>query len=553
MAHRFDDLDDRLPVLVGVGTYPADAATTAAARDGERDVHHLDVLVAAARAALSDAGTAVRTVVDVDVTALAAAIDTISVTEGNWSMKDPAALVAGAIAATRARTVRVDVGVPQSSPLRAFASQILGGEFDVALVVGGEAKATAQRVARAGGTLTDPVEADGTFADEVWSPTGELVCESEIEIGMWDPVQQYACIDNALGHAEGRTIDEQLDEVAALWQRFNAVAADNPLAWFPEPRSAEFLRVAGPGNRPLAFPYAKWHSTQWSVDQGAALLLCSVGAARRLGIDPDRWVFPRVLVDSSSSLSMTKRAEPHRWPAMKVLGDAASAHIGRPLDEVEVVEFYSCFPAAVRVQQRELGFSPDSTPTITGGMPFAGGPFNNFSYQSTAAVAQRLRDRSAAAAESACGGSPGRSADPSAGVAVDPGAGGANEPEGASRGVEGLVTTVSGLLTKPGIAIWSTEPDSAPLFADLGDDAAAATAAVDSVAHHDGDATVVTATVINAGTDAASAFVVADLADRPGVRWVGVSAVPAVIDAIVSGTLVGRTVRITDTVCDLAD
>ena len=77
------------------------------------------------------------------------------------------------------------------------------------------------------------------------------------------------------------------------------------LAAFPTPRSVEFLRSAGPGNRPLASPYAKWHSTQWAVDQGAAMVLCSVGVARELGIATSRWVFPQVALESSFSLSLT--------------------------------------------------------------------------------------------------------------------------------------------------------------------------------------------------------------------------------------------------------
>ena len=40
---------------------------------------------------------------------------------------------------------------------------------------------------------------------------------------------------------------------------------------------------------------------------------------------------------------------------MKVLGAAAAARIGRAVAECEHVELYSCFPLAVRVQQRELG------------------------------------------------------------------------------------------------------------------------------------------------------------------------------------------------------
>ena len=109
------------------------------------------------------------------------------------------------------------------------------------------------------------------------------------------------------------------------------------------------------------------------------------------GIAADRWVFPLVGLESSHAVSLLCRREIHAWPAMEVLGATAAARIGRPVAEVEVVEVYSCFPAAVRVQQRTLGLPTDGTPTVTGGMAFAGGPFNNAVFQSMAAVVPRLR------------------------------------------------------------------------------------------------------------------------------------------------------------------
>src|SRR5690606_34657014 len=309
----------------------------------------------------------------------------VAVPQGNWAYTDPGRLVAERLRLRQARSVLVEIGVPQCTPIRVAAERIAGGELEVALVVGGEAKATQQRVARAGGELCE-TDQEGREPDERWVPEGELMAEPEITAGLWDPVAQYACIENALRAAEGRTVEEHLDEVAALWARFNAVAAGNPLAAFAEPRDEAFLRAAGEGNRPLAFPYAKWHSTQWSVDQAGALLLCSAGTARAAGVPPERWVVPRVVLESSASVSLSRRTELHRWPAMRVLADAAAHHLGRPLDRVEHVELYSCFPSAVRVQQRELGLPLDGTPTVTGGMAFAGGPFNNFTYQATAEV-----------------------------------------------------------------------------------------------------------------------------------------------------------------------
>src|SRR4029079_15292741 len=106
--------------------------------------------------------------------------------------------------------------------------------------------------------------------------------------------------------AEGITVDAHRREIAELWSRFNEVARTNPEAAFPEPMSAETLLEFGPDNRPLAFPYAKWHASQWTVDEAAALLLCSVEAAERFAVDRSRWIFPLVGVESSAALSVTK-------------------------------------------------------------------------------------------------------------------------------------------------------------------------------------------------------------------------------------------------------
>ena len=492
-------LDPRTPILVGVGT--SSRPTDAAASDGESDIEPIDLMVESAVAALADAGGR----------GLAERLGSVAVPVGNWSYADPGRLIADRLGARSASTVRVEIGVPQQTPVRVAVERILAGELDAALVVGGEARATQSRRARAGLAAIE-VDQGAAEPDERWSPEGEIVSQAEIEAGMWQPVEQYACIDNALRVAEGRTVDEHLDEIAQLWHRCNQVARTYPGAAFPEPRDEAFLRVAGRGNRPLSFPYAKWHSTQWAVDQAGAMVLCSVGVARSLGIPEDRWVYPQVLVESSSSVPLSKRAELHRWPAMRVLGDASEAHLGRPLARIEHAEVYSCFPAAVRVQQRELGLPLDGTPTVMGAMPFAGGPFNNFTYQSTAAIVRRVR---------------------------------------AEPGSLGMVTTVSGLLTKPAIAVWSTDPGPGCLVADLVDEATAATGVpLDATHDHRGDGVVATCTVTYTGDEPSSAFVIADL--DATTRWVGTSTEPELWASVERGDLIGRRVRIDGGTCSLA-
>ena len=499
MRHEPGTLDPRLPILIGVGAahHVPDAG---AGDDPDTLPDPIDMMESAARSAIEDTGAGGH------LGQLLARIGTVAVPTGNWAYGDAARLVADRLGCRSAHTIRVEIGVPQHAPVAAALAAVAAGTIEAALVVGGEAKASQLAVQRAGGGPAGTTP-DGQVPDECWQPQGEIMAEPEIQVGMWDAVAHYACIDAALRHAEGVSVATHLDQIAELWHGCNQVATSNPDAAFGEPRSREFLRAAGPGNRPLAFPYAKWHSTQWAVDQAAAMVVCSVGLARELGVPTDRWVFPQVALESSSSVSLTKRAELGRWQAMEVLGDAASRHLGRPLSQVEHVELYSCFPAAVRVQQRELGLPLDGVPTITGSMAFAGGPFNNFSYQSTHAMVGRLR--------------------------TDPGS-------------LGLVSTVSGLLTKPALAVWSTEPGPL-LLADLGERAAAATPTRQVTGSASADARIATLTVTYDGSEPVSAFVVADLLD--GRRWIGTTTDPGLLADGVRTELIGSSVHVEGGTC----
>jgi len=472
-------LDPRTPVLVGVAAVDAASAGLADPITPEA------LMVAAARAAADDAGAP----------GLLSRVGWVVVPEGSEPIDDPARTVADEVGAT-ARTALVHVGVTQHAPVHLALERIRSGQLDAALVAGGETRASRSRVRRAGGEFPTPPA--GT-PDEPLRTDAELMAQPEIDAGMWSAVEHYACIEAALTHAEGRTPAESAEQVDALWHRFEDVARANPLAAFVGNRNDDLL----------AHPYSKWHSTQWNVDQAAALLLCSVETARAVGVPEDRWVFPRASLSCSLGLSLSRRADLHRWPTMGVLGQTATAHLGRPPSEWDVVDLYSCFPAAVRVQQRELGLDPDGTPTATGGMAFAGGPFNNYTYMSTAAVVEELRSSGAA----------------------DP---------------LGMVTTVSGLLTRGAMVVWSTEPGEL-LVDDVGAAADAATPTVPVTGEHRGTATVATATATPFRT-----YVLADLAD--GTRWVGTTEDPALTELVTdlgSGP-VGVRVKVDAATCTLA-
>jgi len=144
-----------------------------------------------------------------------------------------------------------------------------------------------------------------------------------------------------------------------------------------------------------------------------------------LGLDRDRFVFPLATAESNAMVPLSARPQLHRSPAVKHVGRALEAAAGRPLADVEHLDLYSCFPIAVRIQQRQFGIHRTKQQTVTGGMTFGGGPLNNYVLQSTAKMAEVLR---------------------------------------ANPDATGLVTCVSGMLTKFAGALWSATPPTT-LFA----------------------------------------------------------------------------------------
>src|SRR6185295_5046312 len=136
---------------------------------------------------------------------------------------------------------------------------------------------------------------------------------------------------------------------------------------------------------------AKLHNSQWNVDQAAGLIFCSVAAARAAGIPESKWLFPLVVADANRMIPLSERAEMHRSYGFRAAGQQALAHTGMSIAEVEHFELYSCFPIAVRMQARELGLPEGRSLTVSGGMPFAGGPLNNFVLQAMARMTEVLR------------------------------------------------------------------------------------------------------------------------------------------------------------------
>jgi len=215
----------------------------------------------------------------------------------------------------------------------------------------------------------------------------------EARHGLDRPINIYPIFENALRARDGRSLPDHAARIGALFERFTEVAAENPHAWFPTRRSAEELTTVSDRNRMIGFPYPKLLNAIMEVDQSAGVLIASVAKARALGVPEDKWVYLHGCADAADLWFPLDRQNYHSSPAMRLTGKLALEMAGIGLDQIDYIDLYSCFPVAVEIGAEELGLALDDPRglTITGGLPYAGGPGNNYAMHSIAAMQAKLR------------------------------------------------------------------------------------------------------------------------------------------------------------------
>ncbi|MCU1397833.1 MAG: hypothetical protein JWN62_942 [Acidimicrobiales bacterium] len=368
-------LDPRTPVLIGCGQYAQHVETVAEALDP------VEMMCRAIHSAADDAGLA--EIPHPDAVTVVALL--------SWRHGNPALLIAEQLGLLPTHTALTTHGgnSPQSLVNRT-ALQIQAGEVDLAILTGGEASRTRSRAKQQGVELDWPTAP----ADQVPETVGEDLAmshEAERALGIYAPVQIYPMFETAIRNAAGRTVDEQRVVASELWSRFSAVAAANPNAWMQIERSPEEIRTATPRNRMIGFPYTKYMNSNNDVDMAAGLIMCSVAKAEALGVPRDRWVFIHAGTDCHEHKYISNRWSFASTPAIELGGRMALELAGMTIADIDIVDLYSCFPSAVQLGARSLGLALDRQLTRTGGLPFAGGPWNNYVMHAIATVMNDVR------------------------------------------------------------------------------------------------------------------------------------------------------------------
>ncbi len=374
-------VDDRTPVVVGVGQLTL--------RCDERDdaLDPVAMMVEAAQRAARDSGGAVLP-----------AVDSVRVVHSrSWPAGDPGARVAAALGIRPRQTAMTTAadGSVAGMLLAHTADDIARGALDTALVVGGEAWYSLTKHRRAGTEPPWTVD-DGRPTTVIGTPlpvAPELAAlRKYLRPGTPLAPVAFALVEDARRRTLGHSAPDHAKHLGRMGERFAAVAATNPNAWDRSGPDAARIATATADNRWVCTPYTKLMCSNEMVDQAAAVLMCSAARARALGIPAERWVFP-VAAAEATGPALTRRADLGASAAVRAAGQALWATTGRGPDEADLVDLYSCFPAAVAVQAGELGLDTERDLTVTGGMRFAGGPWHSYPLHAVAVSIEQLRAR----------------------------------------------------------------------------------------------------------------------------------------------------------------
>jgi len=218
-------------------------------------------------------------------------------------------------------------------------------------------------------------------------------CETEHIHGLSLPSTCYPMFENALRRRYGRTLLQHEQKIGELMSRFSQIAAQNPQAWFQESFTPEEILAVSDANRNTAFPYTKRMNAMLMVNQAAALIVASEEQARKMGVAPSKWVYMHGYGEAADHWNILEREGYGFSPAIDIVGRTALMQAGLTIADIDFFDLYSCFPVAVEVTRDMLGIAEgDNRPlTVTGGLPYFGGPGNNYVMHAMAQMVDLLR------------------------------------------------------------------------------------------------------------------------------------------------------------------
>tara|TARA_R110000782_G_scaffold14096_3_gene42430 strand:+ start:406 stop:1935 length:1530 start_codon:yes stop_codon:yes gene_type:complete len=378
------------PILVASGQYVFRGEITA-----ETAMSPVDIAAKAAISAINAAGAKSDLASEIDTIAfIRGFVDSVPGGKGPFGISNniPRSLAKRIGADPETAIYGREGGHSPQRFVNEFAEKIASGEMSLGLIAGAEATGIMKQANRAGLSLDWSETIDGQLDDRGchW-----LFTPHEVAHGITFPTQVYPLFENAWRARHKLSVGEHRQLASELFAKFSDVAANNPYSQFPVARSAEFLNTVSAENYWVASPHTKWMVAQDAVNQGAALLMCSVDKAIEFGIPESQWVYLHSYADVDDRY-VSARPDLAVSESMKLTLSGVLNAAGKTISDIDVLDIYSCFPIAVLAacEAMDLDWNIDRDLTVTGGLPFFGGAGNNYSTHAIASLTDKLRETS---------------------------------------------------------------------------------------------------------------------------------------------------------------
>ncbi|GAB7359019.1 hypothetical protein MBLNU230_g5092t1 [Neophaeotheca triangularis] len=378
------------PIIVGVGDY---INRSKKAYDA---MEPLQLMFRAVTNALQDTGLSSD-----KIKSLQSQIDSIDVVKTwTWPYPDLPGSLATKLNANPKRKFYSDHGGNQ--PAKLFdeaARRVSRGESEVCVVTGGEALASLSACAAAKQLPPPGWEPlpKGTSVNEVFSPTtAGLQQNLGSKHGVGNPIHVYPLYEAGLRAHRGQSLKANNDESAELYAEFADVAAGNEFAWTygGERETRESIGEVGGRNRMICSPYPLLMNAFNNINLAGACIVTSTAGARELGVPESKWIYALGGAGTQDADYFWHRPDFHSSPAICRSLDAGLLVSGLSKDDIDLFDFYSCFPIVPKLACRHLGLpmtGGEKPITLLGGLTSFGGAGNNYSMHAITELVRQLR------------------------------------------------------------------------------------------------------------------------------------------------------------------
>lgn len=375
MTHLQPEQSSVRPVIIGVGQYVDDGS----------QLEPVDLLMRASKVALEDSGVP---------TLSKLVTDCIIINILSWRYRDPGSLLAHKLGlANWPRSYHTTAGGQSPITALAYASEQLAENPSLVFLIGG-AESSASRAQFRRTALRPPwSQLDDTKTDAIHLGSElDMASQIELQLGLVLPINTYALVESRIAANLGRSIQQHTGHIAQLWSDFSKVAASNPHANIRMQVDPDEIAGVSVKNRMVSTPYTKLLCSNSEVDMAASFIVTTEERAHQIGITQEKIVYLHKVVTAVDSNYLSERPNIERSIPISRCGQALEDSLGIAPSEYDLIDLYSCFPSAVEVSSAELGIDPTSkVPTITGGLTFAGGPWNNYVSHAVSSMVARLR------------------------------------------------------------------------------------------------------------------------------------------------------------------